>query len=316
GIQKAAFSWGTGGYQTHPYASPPIEWFAQVKPTWYYHVWGLPDGKEGWVYAVGNPVLWWLGAAVALGAFLWASAFLVAGWRPRWLVGAALMALRGLAASVLGVLLLLEGSAVAFIDGTGGAAADLFGLGLAILLWAACIGALAYFVFKNREWARISSAILAGIGVGLSLILLFTGRSSQFAVGGLVADLLMLIVLMAPDRVSQGRWPVLEFRSLSATSQAIAVTALLPAAAYAGFFLVDRVTFLFYMTLIVPLLCLPLAGYLASLWTRGWGERAAAAFVVLIVLAAFVYYHPVASGLPIDPERFHRIMGTVPWMSE
>lgn len=196
GIQKAAFSWGTGGYQTHPYASPPIEWFAQVKPTWYYHIWGLPDGKEGWVYAVGNPVLWWLGAAVALAALLWVPL--------RWL-----LALRA-------------------------------------------------------GWAH----------------------------------------------------PLSHAGTLSHTQQAIAMTALLPATAYAGFFLVDRVTFLFYMTLIVPLLCLPLAGYLASLWTRGWGERAAAAVVVLAVLAGFLYYHPVAAGLPIEPERFHRIMDTVPWMRE
>ena len=195
-IQKAAFSWGTGGYQTHPYASPPIEWFAQVKPTWYYHIWGLPDGKEGWVYAVGNPLLWWLGALVALGAVLSVPL--------RWL-----LALRA-------------------------------------------------------GWAH----------------------------------------------------PLRHARTLSPTRQALAMTALLPLAAYAGFFLVDRVTFLFYMTLVVPLLCLPLAGYLASVWEQGVGGKATVAVLVLAILASFVYYHPVAASIPIDPERFHRIMGTLPWMQE
>lgn len=315
-IQKAAFSWGTGGYQTHPYASPPIEWFAQVRPTWYYHIWGLPDGKEGWVYAVGNPVLWWLGAAVALAALMWVPARLVAGWRPRWLLGAALMALRGLAAATLAAVLLVEGSAVAFIDGSGGDAATAFGLGLGILLWAVCVGALAFLVYRRLEWARVASAILSGVGVALSLLLLFQGRSSAFALGGLAADLLLLVLLMAPDRRSDARRPFLEFRSLSPAQQALAVAALLPAAAYAGFFLVDRVTFLFYMTLIVPLLCLPLAGYLASAWSRGPNERVTVAIAVLAVLAAFVYYHPVAASVPIDPAHFHRIMGTVPWMQE
>lgn len=195
-IQKAAFSWGTGGYQTHPYASPPLEWFAMVKPTWYYRVWGLPDGKEGWVYAVGNPVLWWMGAAVVLAALLWVPL--------RWL-----MALRA-------------------------------------------------------GWEH----------------------------------------------------PLRHAGTLSPTGQAIAVTALLPAAAYAGFFLVDRVTFLFYMTLIVPLLCVPLAGYLTSVWNRGIGERISVALAVLAILAAFVYYHPVASSTPLDPERFKQIMRTLPWMQE
>src|SRR5205085_1298587 len=59
------------GYQTHPYASPPIEWFPMAKPTWYYHVWGLPGNKEGWVFAIGNPILWWVAGAVALGCLLW-----------------------------------------------------------------------------------------------------------------------------------------------------------------------------------------------------------------------------------------------------
>ncbi|MEA3137467.1 MAG: hypothetical protein QOC71_1748, partial [Thermoplasmata archaeon] len=62
--------------------------------------------------------------------------------------------------------------------------------------------------------------------------------------------------------------------------------------------------------------CLPLAGYLASLWSRGVGERVTVAIAILAVLAGFVYYHPVAASIPIDPDEFHRIMRTIPWMEE
>jgi dolichyl-phosphate-mannose--protein O-mannosyl transferase len=195
-IQKEAFGWGVHGYQTHPYASPPEEWFAMVKPTWYYHVWGLSGGKEGWVYAVGNPVLWWLAGAVALGALLWIPV--------RW-------------------------------------------------LWK----------LRSGEPNPLKSAA-----------------------------------------------------SLSPRYQAIAIASLLPAIAYAGFFVVDRVTFLFYMTLVVPLLALPLAGALDSLWRRGWDGKAATAVLLGAVLAGFLWYFPVAASQPIQPDRFHEIMRLVPWMQE
>jgi dolichol-phosphate mannosyltransferase len=196
-LQKIAFSWGTSGYDSHPYASPPAEWFAMVKPTWYYHVWGLEGGKEGWVYAVGNPLLWWFGAAVALAALLWVPT--------RWVIA-----------------------------------------------------------------------------------LLRTGWVN----------------------------PLRHVGALTPTMQAVTISALLPVTAYAGFFLVDRVTFLFYMTLIVPLLCLPLAGALDAWWRRGVGAKVTVSAIVALVLAGFLYYHPVAASMPISPERFHDIMGTLPWMSE
>ena len=196
GIQKDAFGWGVHGYQSHPYASPPIEWFALHKPTWYYHIWNLPGGKEGWVYAVGNPVLWWIGGAVALGALLWVP-----------------------------------------------------------VRWVAAL------------------------------------RSGQQS-------------------------PLRHALAASPLGQAIAVSALLPAVAYAGFFTVNRVTFLFYMTLVIPLLCLPLAGTLEALWRRGSVARGVAIAALLACLAGFLYYYPVASSLPMLPADFHRIMHTIPWMSE
>jgi dolichol-phosphate mannosyltransferase len=195
-IQKAAFGWGVHGYQSHPYASPPAEWFALVKPTWYYHVWGLAGGKEGWVYAVGNPVLWWLGGAVALGALLRVPV--------RWLWG------------------------------------------------------------LRAGWDN----------------------------------------------------PLRTAASLSPRAQAITVASLLPAITYLGFFTVDRVTFLFYMTLVVPLLALPLAGAFDALWRRGGDGKVACALLLGAILAGFLWYFPVAASQPILPDRFHEIMRAVPWMQE
>lgn len=194
-VQKEAFSWGTGGYQTHPYMSPPGEWFAMGKPTWYYHVWGLEGGKEGWVYAIGNPALWWIAAAVAAVALLYVPV--------RWLLG------------------------------------------------------------------------------------LRAGKDQPMAAASAV----------------------------SPRAKAVAITALLPAFAYAGFFLVDRVTFLFYMTLITPLLCLPLAGVLDALWQKGIGARVAVVAVLGVVLAGFLAYFPVASAQPVTCEHYLWIMDLLPWMA-
>jgi dolichyl-phosphate-mannose--protein O-mannosyl transferase len=159
-------------------------------------VWNLPQGREGWVYAVGNPILWWSAALVSLAALFWVPV--------RW-------------------------------------------------LWALRAG-----------WAH----------------------------------------------------PLRHAATMSPTAAAIAMSAVLPAATYAGFFTVHRVTFLFYMALVVPLLALPLAGALDAAWRRSVAWRTMAIVVVLAVLAAFLYYYPVASGVPIAPSRFHQIMRTVPWMSE
>lgn len=193
-VQKEAFAWGSSGYQDHPYESPPGEWFIMGRPTFYYHVWGFDDRREGWVFAIGNPVLWWFAATAILGAL--GTAF------TRWL-----LALR---------------------DG-----------------W---IGPLAHFRGEPR--------IL----------------------------------------------------------QASVIATFLPLVTYAAFFLVDRVTFLFYMTLVVPLLCLPLAGVLGDAWARGTGWRIGVVGVMLAVAAAFVWYYPVASAWRITPEWYDRIMTALPWM--
>ncbi len=195
-VQGAAFKWGATGYQEHAYASQPAEWLPMLRPTFYYHVWGFSDGKEGWVYAVGNPILWW--------------SFSVA--------------------SVMAVVV----AAAAWIKARATAA----------------IGPFAHFAAQPRD---VQATVLAAI---------------------------------------------------------LAITS------YGFFFLVDRVTFLFYMTLVVPVGCLALAGVLHLMWQRSVVDRIVVAVVVVAVLASCLYYLPVASADRITPEHFRRIMETVPWMQQ
>lgn len=195
-VQAAAFDWGAHGYQEHAYASPPADWIPISRPTFYYHVWGFPDGKEGWVYAVGNPLLWW----------------------------------------------------------------------------------------------SFSAATVATAAV---------------AIGGYVRALVR-------EPIGPLRW----FRSLRLDVQAVILAALLAGSTYGFFFLPDRVTFIFYMTLVVPLGCLALAGVLHLMWQRNLATRFLAAVVVVGVLASALFYLPVASSEHITPEHFQRVMDLVPWMRE
>lgn len=195
-VQGAAFEWGAKGYQTHAYASPPEEWLIMARPTFYYHVWGFADGKEGWAYAIGNPLLWWSFSLAAVGAVV----ALVVRW------------------------------------------------GLAL----------------RRGWSN----------------------------------------------------PLTYFRNLPLATQATFMTALLALSAYGFFFLVDRVTFLFYMTLVVPLACLPLAGVLNAAWQRGALGRIATATVLLVILAGMLYFLPVVSADRIAPSHFAEIMDRFPWIRQ
>ncbi len=195
-VQGAALDWGARGYQQHAYASPASHWLAMDRPTFYYHVWGFGDGTEGWVFAVGNPILWW-------------------------------------AASLATVLAVL----------------------VPIVAWG--------FAFHD-------------------------------------------------DRIGPLRW----FASLRRDTQAAVLAAVLAGSTYGFFFLPDRVTFLFYMTLVVPVACLSLAGVLHLLWRHGWWTRPVVAVVLVGVLAAALFYLPVASGEHIPCERYREVMDLIPWMRD
>ncbi len=194
-IQGAAAKWGATGYQTHPYASQPAEWIPLFRPTFYYHAWGIDGitGREAFIYALGNPVVWWLtSAAIVTALGMWA-------------------------------------------------------------IW-----------------------VLAGIG-------------SQ---GGLWASM----------------------RAVPFIVQALAVAAIVPAVGYGAFFALSRVTFLFYMTLLVPFMAIPLGGGLGWLWRRSWWGPNIVAVTLALTLAGFLWYYPVLSAQPVGVDRYLEIMRLVPWM--
>lgn len=67
-VQKESIGWLTVGVQEHQYASPPVEWLPMVTPMSYIGP-GTPfpsgDFISRYIYAIGNPILWW-GACIAV----------------------------------------------------------------------------------------------------------------------------------------------------------------------------------------------------------------------------------------------------------
>jgi len=203
-VTKAAVEWGAAGNAAHEYASAPIMWFLLSRPVWYYVRWDVDPGEHSFIYAVGNPVLWWLGAfAMLAGVLLYV------------------------------VVLLVRGIQASGVPGPYGV------LGLAL-------------------------------------------------------------------------------RRVPADVKAYALASLLPLMAYGSFFLLQRTgTFIFYMTLIAPMLAFALAGALAVLWRRGgaWGPMVAIV-LALFVAAGFLHFYPVTAGEPaVTMDQYEQILiDTVPTM--
>jgi dolichol-phosphate mannosyltransferase len=224
-VQAAAIHWDAlGGDQNHQYQSKPWEWLPMTKPMSYI---GPANPTEetvaGYIYAIGNPLLWWAAATAIL---------------------------------------------YTFIDMVGDA----------IVSW-------------NR-----------------------TGMS-----------------------------PLRHFGAMPRIRQAMAVAALFPITAYCAFFALQRTTFLFYMTLVVPLFAIVLAGALAYAWSRGRAGRALVVVLCAGIGAAFLWYLPLSLYIPIPRDGFswtsypydldllglrlqgefrypapgfHTILRLVPWMRE
>lgn len=189
-----AIGWGTSVPLGHAYGIRPYAWFSDARPTFYYAMWnvaGVP-GLNRYIYAVGNPILWWSAAAAAL---------------------------------------------------------------------------VAFFAMVGRAFNR------------------------------------------GPGSPWRALW-----RS-TPQDQTLFITAVLPIMCYAGFLGLTREAFLFYMTIVVPLLALSLAVALWWLWERGSAAgRTACAVIVLAVVAAFLHYYPITVAADVHETRFRTIMDAVPWM--
>jgi dolichyl-phosphate-mannose--protein O-mannosyl transferase len=104
--------------------------------------------------------------------------------------------------------------------------------------------------------------------------------------------------------------PLSYFASMPRIRQAILVTALVPLAAYGGFFLLQRTTFIFYMTLVVPFFAVVLAGALTYMWSTGNRlVRAAFLLVCAAVAFGFLWYLQVSIYMPIPRNGF----AWLPW---
>jgi dolichol-phosphate mannosyltransferase len=99
--------------------------------------------------------------------------------------------------------------------------------------------------------------------------------------------------------------PLSYFASLARNRQALLVASLLPLITYAGFFVLNRTQYLFYMTVVVPLMAIVLGGAAAILWRRPerWARPAVMAVFALAALS-FLWYLPITVSIPIPREGF------------
>lgn len=98
--------------------------------------------------------------------------------------------------------------------------------------------------------------------------------------------------------------PVSFFAGLPRAKQALLVTALVPLLGYLCFFLLQRTTYIFYMTLIVPFFAILLAGALAYLWSfAGRLPKAATVAVLVLVGLAFLWFFQVSIYMPIPRDN-------------
>ncbi len=76
-VLAGAVFWGATAQQTHPYISSPGDWLLMQKPMLWYSAsgYGGDPNKVAYIYAIGNPIIWWGGALAALAPFA----------RPAWL---------------------------------------------------------------------------------------------------------------------------------------------------------------------------------------------------------------------------------------
>lgn len=126
--------------------------------------------------------------------------------------------------------------------------------------------------------------------------------------------------------------PLSYFASLPRISQALVVSILLPVFAYFPFYLLQRTTFIFYMSIVVPFFAIVLAGALAYLWAHPrWPAKATVVAVCLLAGLAFVWFFQVSIYMPIPRDGFtwvqapgtdiyypalgfNTVMHAVPWM--
>ena len=77
--------------------------------------------------------------------------------------------------------------------------------------------------------------------------------------------------------------------------------------------LVPRPAFIYHFLPSAPFGCLAVAMVLASGWRRGGPWRAVSVAYVAAVVAAFAFFYPIYSCLPITPEAYERRLWLDSW---
>lgn len=122
-----------------------------------------------------------------------------------------------------------------------------------------------------------------------------------------------LLSVRRTQRAGAGLWNAMAYQP--AWLQRLGIAALLPALTYAGFLALSRETFMFYTTILVPLLAIPLAGLMVLMWNSGrMVGRIGVPVLLMAIVAAFLHYYPITAGIDLRAERFDHIIDTIPWM--
>ncbi len=77
--------------------------------------------------------------------------------------------------------------------------------------------------------------------------------------------------------------------------------------------LVPRSAFIYHFLPVVPFGCLAVAVVLVDLWRRGTAWRVAAVVYIVAVMAAFIYFYPIYSALPLTYSQFRARMWLDSW---
>jgi dolichyl-phosphate-mannose-protein mannosyltransferase len=90
------------------------------------------------------------------------------------------------------------------------------------------------------------------------------------------------------------------------------VTGLLFLSGYLPWFLIQRITFLFYMTFLVPAFALFAGGLLGEQWDRGGIHRLLTILYVVLAAGVFLIFFPVVSGIKVDVAHYKWVMHLLP----
>jgi dolichyl-phosphate-mannose-protein mannosyltransferase len=93
-----------------------------------------------------------------------------------------------------------------------------------------------------------------------------------------------------------------------------ALVMLMPLMAWLPYLVIQRITFIYYMTFIVPFLALVAAGLALWLWRQGHYGRLILTGWTSLAVVVFILYLPLVRAWALPPEWVNGILGLLPWM--